>query len=176
MADSTSSSMSAHLCLMAWKLPMGRPNWIRVLAYSTDASSTRCAPPTCSAASATAARSSVFVRPASAPPSVPISVAGVPENSRRACLRVWSIVGSGVRVRPAASPWTAKSETPAAVRAATMMRLATWPSMTNILWPSSTQPSPFFSALHSMPPKSHLPLSSVMASVAIVSPDAMPGR
>src|ERR1700724_1939768 len=100
--------MSAHLCLIAWKLPIGRPNWIRVLAYSTDASRTRCAPPTCSAASATAARSSVLDRPGSAPPSVPISVAGVPENSSRACLRVWSIVGRGVRVSPGASPCTAK--------------------------------------------------------------------
>src|SRR5215472_12330705 len=26
-ADSTSSSMSAHRCLMTWKLPIGRPNW-----------------------------------------------------------------------------------------------------------------------------------------------------
>ena len=94
----------------------------------------------------------------------------------RACLRVWSMVGSGERVRPAASSCTANNDTPAEVRAATMMRLATWPSMTNILWPSSPQPSPNFEALHSMPPKSHFPLSSVMASVAIVSPDAMPGR
>ncbi len=91
-------------------------------------------------------------------------------------MRVWSIVGSAVRVRPAASPWTAKSETPAAVRAATTIRLATWPSITNILWPYSTQPSPFFSAVHSIPLKSHLPLSSVMARVAIVSPEAIPGR
>ena len=36
--------------------------------------------------------------------------------------------------------------------------------------------APFFEAVHAMPPKSHLPLSSVMASVAIVSPEAMPGR
>ena len=119
---------------------------MRVLAYSTDASSTCCAPPTCSAASATAARSSVLDRPGSAPPSVPMSTAGVEANSRRACLRVWSMVGSGVRVSPAASPSTAKSDTPAAVRAATMIRLATCPSMTNILWPLSSQPSPFLVA------------------------------
>ena len=48
--------------------------------------------------------------------------------------------------------------------------------MTNILWPFSSQPSPFLVAASSIPLKSHLPLSSVMASVAIVSPDAMPGR
>ena len=114
--------------------------------------------------------------PASAPPSTPINTAGVSANSSRACLRVWSIVGSDVRVRPAASPETAKSVTPAAVRAATMMRSATWPSMTNILWPLSTQPSPFLVAASSMPEKSHFPLSSVMANVPIVSPEAMPGR
>ncbi len=91
-------------------------------------------------------------------------------------MRVWSMVGSGVRVSPAASPCTANSDTPAAVRAATMMRLATWPSMTNILWPFSTQPSPFSVAASSIPQKSHFPLSSVMAKVAIVSPEAMPGR
>src|SRR5947207_3016426 len=44
--------MSAHLCLMAWKLPMGRPNCTRTLAYSTDISSTFCAQPICSAAQA----------------------------------------------------------------------------------------------------------------------------
>ena len=37
---------------MAWKLPMGRSNWRRTLAYSTAMSSARCAPPSCSAASA----------------------------------------------------------------------------------------------------------------------------
>jgi hypothetical protein len=56
---------------------------------------------------------------------VPINHAGVPENSRRACLRVWSIVGSGVRVSPAASSLTPNSETPLLVRAATTIRLAT---------------------------------------------------
>src|SRR5271169_2478391 len=29
-ASSTRTSMSAHLCLTAWKEPMGRPNWNRV--------------------------------------------------------------------------------------------------------------------------------------------------
>ena len=91
-------------------------------------------------------------------------------------MRVWSIVGSGVRVSPGASPATAKSETPAAVRAATMIRLATCPSRTNILWPLSSHPSPFRSAANSIPLKSHFPLSSVMARVAIVSPEAIPGR
>ena len=29
VADSTSSSRSAAMCLIAWKLPMARPNWMR---------------------------------------------------------------------------------------------------------------------------------------------------
>ena len=38
---STSTSMSAHRCLMAWKLPMGWSNWTRSLAYCTAISRTR---------------------------------------------------------------------------------------------------------------------------------------
>jgi hypothetical protein len=86
------------------------------------------------------------------------------------------MVGSAVRVRPSASPLTPKSERPAEVRAATMIRSATCPSSTNILCPLMTQPSPLFSAAHSIPSKSQRPLSSVMASVPIVSPEAIPGR
>ena len=75
-------------------------------------------------AKATAARSSVLDRPASAPPSVPINQAAVPENSRSACLRVWSIVARGVRVNPSASPLTPKRVIPLPVRAATRRGLA----------------------------------------------------
>ena len=49
--------MLAHLCWIAWKLPIGLPNCSRTLAYSTLISSTRCAPPHISAQSATLARS-----------------------------------------------------------------------------------------------------------------------
>ena len=51
-----------------------------------------------------------------------------------------------------------------------------WPSMHELLWPSSVQPSPDRWRASSTPPKSHRPLSSVMARVPIVSPEAMPGR
>ena len=70
-------------------------------------------------------------------PSVPSSRAGVFENSSLACLRVWSMVDSGVRVRPAASPSTANRLTEPPTRAATMIRLAVWPSSTNIFVPES---------------------------------------
>ena len=66
-----------------------------------------------------------------------MSVAGVSANSSLACLRVWSIVDSDVRVRPEASPSTANRLTPAPVRAATMIRLAMWPSSTKLLVPFS---------------------------------------
>ena len=87
--------MSAHLCLMAWNEPIGRPNWTRTLAYSTAISSTFWAPPTCSAARPTAARSSTVDSDAQPAPSVPSRRAGVSANSSLACLRVWSIVDSG---------------------------------------------------------------------------------
>ena len=42
---STSTSMSAQRCFTAWKLPIGRPNCTRSLAYSTAMSIARDAPP-----------------------------------------------------------------------------------------------------------------------------------
>ena len=45
----------------------------------------------------------------------PTSVAGASANSRRACLRVWSIVASGVAREPGRVASTAKSESPASV-------------------------------------------------------------
>ena len=82
-------------------------------------------------------------------------------NSSLACLRVWSMVDSGVRVSPAASPTTVNRLTPAPVRAATITRSAVWPSRTNIFVPLSTQPSPCWVASIVMPLSSHLPDGSV---------------
>ena len=59
---STSTTMSAHRCLMAWKLPIGWSNWIRSLAYWTAISSTRPPPPSISAEAPTAPRSRRLVR------------------------------------------------------------------------------------------------------------------
>ena len=56
------------------------------------------------------------------------------------------------------------------------MRSAVWPSSTNIFVPLIVHESPDFVAGVVMPASSHLPVGSVNASVAIVSPDAMPGR
>ena len=154
---------------------MGRPNCTRSLAYCTAVSRQTWAPPTCSAAKATAARSSTRSRTAHPPPSVPTRAADTPSNSRRACLRVMSMVAKAVRVRPSASPSTRNSDTPPGVRAATSTRSAMWPSSTYILVPVRVQPSPSAVASMAMPASSHFPLSSVKASVAMVDPEAMPG-
>ena len=57
-ACSERSSISAHMCLMAWKLPIGLPNCSRTFAYSVAVSSVQRASPAASAASTVAARSS----------------------------------------------------------------------------------------------------------------------
>ena len=168
--------MSAHLCLIAWNEPIGRPNCTRTLAYSTAISRTFCAPPTCSAASATAARSNTLLNTSQPLPSVPTNVAGVALNSNFACLRVWSMVESAVRVSPFALPSTANNETPLPVRAATMIKSAVCPSMTNILVPVSVKSLPLPLASMVIPFSSHLPEGSVVAIVAVNSPLAIPGN
>jgi hypothetical protein len=99
-------------------------------AYATDISSTFCAPPTCSAASATAARSSIRDSASQPPPSGPTRRAGAPENVSLACLRVMSMVVSGSAPKPSALESTANTDTPAGARAATSTRSATCPSVT----------------------------------------------
>ena len=77
---------------------------------------------------------------------------------------------------------TVKNEMPSvpvvpARRATTTMRSAVKPSSTNIFSPESVKrpPSPSVASIV-MPVTSHFPFGSVNASVAIVSPLAMPGR
>jgi hypothetical protein len=91
------------------------------------------------------------------------------------------MVGSGVRVSPAASASTVNSERPSSPaepgrRAATTIRPAVCPSRTNIFVPDSRKPLSPGVASMVMPPASHFPAGSVKARVAIVSPEAMPGR
>lgn len=169
---------------------MGRPNWTRTLAYSTAMSKHIWAPPTCSAASATAARSSTCSSTGQPPPSAPSRAASTPSKVSLACLRVWSMVDSGVRVSPAASASTKNSDTPEPVRAATTSRSAVWPSSTYVLIPSSLhEPAPFEpkpdpepepepepDAAMVMPVSSQRPLSSVKASAPRRRPEARSGR
>ena len=91
-----------------------------------------------------------------------------------------SMVDSAVRVRPLALPDTVKNEMPSvpvvpAVRATTTMRSAMLPSITNIFSPDNVYLPPDSEASSVMPAASHLPLGSVNASAAIVSPVAMGG-
>ena len=97
-------------------------------------------------------------------------------NSSLACLRVWSIVDNAVRVKPFAFASTANKLIPLLVFAATMIKLAVCPSMTNIFVPDIVKSVPDPLASIVTPDASHLPDGSVTASVAIVSPLAMPGR
>ena len=98
-------------------------------------------------------------------PSAPMSVAGTPENSSFACLRVVSIVDRVARVRPSASGWTAKRLTPASLRAVTRIG---WRWRRRGHSPSRRRgPSTVARvACIVMPPSSQRPLSSVKASVA----------
>ena len=133
-----------------------------------------CAPPTCSAARATAARSSTVERVSQPDPSLPISLAGVPSKSMRDCLRVWSIVAKDVLVRPSALASTWNKLTPLSVRAATIRISALLPSMTYILVPSKVNSLPDPLACIVIPDSSHFPFSSVRARVAMV-PEAICG-
>ena len=56
-ACSERSSISAHMCLIAWKLPIGLPNCSRTFAYSVAVCSVQRASPAASAASTVAATS-----------------------------------------------------------------------------------------------------------------------
>ena len=75
----------------------------------------RCAPPSCSAASAIAATSRVLASTAPASPGAPISrAAGTESNSSLASFLVWSSVGSTRRFSPPASASTAEQRQPGA--------------------------------------------------------------
>ena len=104
--------MSAHLCLMAWNEPIGRPNWTRTFAYSTDMSRTCWAPPTISLARRHRGLVEGLGQRGPSDPGSPSGRAATPSNSSLACLRVWSIVASGVRVSPFASASTMKNAMP----------------------------------------------------------------
>ena len=133
------------------------------------------APPTCSAARATAARSRVLDRPGSSP------AVGADQPGRRPGELQTGLLAGLVHRRQrgpgqAGGVTAHREQADAGVGAATTrIRSATWPSMTNVLCPFSVQPSPDGVAARVTPSSSHRPVSSVKASVAMVSPEAMPG-
>ena len=98
--------MSAHLCLIAWKAPIGRPNWTRELGVLDGHVQAALRAADLLGGERDGARPGASAatrrRP---PPSVPIRRAGVDGRGRAgASLRVRSRVSSGRRVRPSASP------------------------------------------------------------------------
>ena len=100
---------------------MGWPNWTRVLACSTAASSSARLPPTCSAARNTVPACSARSTAAQPWPGSPTRRAGASRSVSRAIGRDASSTSSGVTSTP--SPGSARnSESPASSRAATTGR------------------------------------------------------
>jgi len=69
--------MSTHLCLIAWNVPIGRPNCMRVVAYSALVDTPHWQMPTTSDARATAAFVRMVSMTSSAAPDFPTSCAGL---------------------------------------------------------------------------------------------------
>ena len=144
--------MSAHLCLTAWKEPMGGRTGTGSWRRRRSSPGTCGAPPACSAASATQARSSTRLIRAPAWPSAPIRTAGTWSRVRTAIARVGSSVVIGSARSPGAPRSTANRPGPAVLRATTSTRSAIAPSMTKLFLPLSRQPHPPPHPLHSLGP------------------------
>ena len=100
------SSISAHMCLMAWKLPIGLPNCSRTFAYSTAVSNVQRATPAVSAASTVAVRSSNRRRETAS------AVAGTEFSVTRASGREKSVAVSRSTVTPSAAASTMTTSSP----------------------------------------------------------------
>jgi hypothetical protein len=126
------------MCLMLWNEPIARPNCWRTFAYSTAMSRHASAPPTCSAHEAHGGQVQDHGERARAVHRAQSSVLAstTPSKRRLARRRVWSMVGSAVRVSPAVSPGSTNRPSStgapslASIHAATTSRLALWPSTT----------------------------------------------
>ena len=94
------SSISAHMCLMAWKLPIGLPNCSRTFAYSVAVCSSQRASPAASAASTVAARSTTRCA------GTVSSSAAASSSTTRASGREKSVASSDSTVTPSAAPST----------------------------------------------------------------------
>lgn len=111
-ADSTLVYRSTSRCLRAWNPPTTRPNWRRILRYSTVVSKHQRATPTCSAASKPAPHSSA--RRIAREQSERTRRPGAASRRTSASWRVMSREPTGVTVAPAAA--TSYSAPPAATR------------------------------------------------------------
>ena len=100
-------SISAHMCLTAWKLPIGLPNCSRTFAYSVAVRSVHRANPAASAACTVAARSSTRCLEAGS------TSAAAPSSTTRASGREKSVGVSGSTVTPSAVASTRTKSSPA---------------------------------------------------------------
>ena len=168
--------MSAHLCLMAWNDPMGRPNWMRVLAYSTAMSKHRWAPPTCSAARATAARSSVRVSPAPRT-ALDADEAGRGGGELESGLLAGLVHGGERRAgQPRRATFDGEQAHALGGAGGHQDQVGDMPVDDEHLVAVERPSVTLGEAARVMASRSQRPLSSVIASVAMVSPEAMPGR
>ena len=158
---------------------MGRPNWIRILAYSTDHVEAPSGPrrPARRPGPPRPGRASWTGRPG---PAVGADQPGGRVGELEPGLLAGLVHGgdSGVRVRPSASPFTANRRDPGrrCGRPPGSDRRCGRRARTSC-GRSSVQPSPDAAGRQGdRRPRPTGPMSSVRASVAMVSPEAMPGR
>jgi len=83
-ACSLATNMSTMRCCSAWKVPIGTPNCLRVLRYSSVVSQENFMAPTASAQTSAVPKSATASITAIALPSAPTSSAAVPENTTSA--------------------------------------------------------------------------------------------
>src|SRR6185437_14054437 len=138
-------------------------------------SSAACAPPTCSKAKSTAARSRIRRSSGTPSPKAPSGSPAAPSKTRRACARLASMVATASRLTPAEPRSTMKSESARSAgrspRAATMARSAQSPSGTGTLAPVNRPAATLArNALASTAPG-----PSASASVPIAPPEARRG-
>ena len=138
-ACSARHSISAHRCLMAWKLPIGLPNCSRTLAYATAVSSDHRVTPAASAASTVAARSRTRW------PDLPSGVTGADFSTTRANGREKSVARSGSTCTPSLAvstnsqfPSAGSSRTPPSAAPSTQL---TEPDAREVATSKSTLPS-----------------------------------
>ena len=106
-ACSERRSISAHMCLMAWKLPIGLPNCSRTFAYSVAVCRHHRARPAASAESTVTVRSTIRCAGTAS------SSAMAPSVTTRASGREKSVAASGSTVTPSAAASTSTQASPA---------------------------------------------------------------
>ena len=147
------SSISAHMCLTAWKLPIGLPNCSRTFAYSVAVLSVQRASPAASAASTVAVRSTIRWLVSGS------TVAAAEASSTRASGREKSVALSASTVTPSAVASTSNHWAPSA------------PAGSNNS-PSASPPSTNSAVPVAIPEAASKAMLDVSATPAVRSPEA----